>query len=398
MEKIKTFFIAFFAFLFCITGQAKEVSVTFDPTTDHATKEQPYSITKDGITCSVEVITSGITSTETCLTSGKNYKFYSNMHFTISSTKGRITEIVFTSIAKTNDTYGPSNMHPEDNSLKKSYHVSHNKGMFEYANGLDSIVFRSESEVIVKSITVTYDDNLAVNGPAIINLDGSSTETNNDLVIQNAYNTTRDVNLQREFSNDGGWYTLCLPFSLTQDELKAAFGDKVEIDEFSSVKKNGEQYNLEFTSVNGNTTAGCPYLIKPSKTSDKVITFKDVTISNIVPITIEKDGIQFIGTYNATTIPIDNKTCFLSGKDGLSLVFSNNASDKLEGTRAYFVLNNTTSNAKVMIHEDSVTGINDINIDKDSQADYFTLSGVRLHSMPLHSGIYIYQGKKIIIR
>lgn len=398
MEKFLKFMMTLFAMLVCTSGQATEVTVSFYPTQDQATEEQPYSFTKDGITLAVEIVTTGISATDICLRNNQNYRVYAGQTLTISSSKGRITKIVFTCKGKNKGTYGPSHFFLEDKDLKSCYTYRDKKGTFKYEKGISTIVFHAESEVIINSMTVTYDDALPVNAPTTLTLDGNSSETDNSSAIQNAYNSSVNVTLQRQFTNDGGWYTLCLPFSLSQDQLKTAFGDNMEIDQFLSVTKNGELSTLNFSPLTESTIAGCPYLIKPSKTTDESITFNSVTISSNSPLTVEKDGVQFVGIYNATTIPIDNKTCFLSGTDGLSLVYSNSLTSKLKGTRAYFVLNATATNAKVMVDVDPSTGIRKVEAEGACPEAEYSLTGHLLPTLPPHPGIVIRNGKKIIIR
>lgn len=400
MEKFLKFMMTLFAMLVCTSGQATEVTVSFDPTQDQATEEQPYSFTKDGITLAVEIVTTGFSATDICLRNNQNYRVYAGQTLTISSSKGRITNIVFTCNDKNSKQLGLNHFEPQEDDLKNYYSSTKtkNKGKFSYSQGISTIIFYAESEVIINSMTVTYDDALPVNAPTTLTLDGNSSETDNSSAIQNAYNSSVDVTLQRQFTNDGGWYTLCLPFSLSQDQLKTAFGDNMEIDQFLSVTKNGELSTLNFSPLTESTIAGCPYLIKPSKTTDESITFNSVTISSNSPLTVEKDGVQFVGIYNATTIPIDNKTCFLSGTDGLSLVYSNNLMSKLKGTRAYFVLNATATNAKVMVDVDPSTGIRKVEAEGACPEAEYSLTGHRLPTLPRHPGIVIRNGKKIIIR
>ena len=71
----------------------------------------------------------------------------------------------------------------------------------------------------------------------------------------------KEVKLERAFVADGGWYTICLPFSLNANEISTLFhGAKFQ--EFSGISTNGTTNGIElnFKSVTA-TEAGKPYLM-----------------------------------------------------------------------------------------------------------------------------------------
>lgn len=68
---------------------------------------------------------------------------------------------------------------------------------------------------------------------------------------------------------DGKWYTMCLPFDMTAQQLKSAYGSKVEVVEFSGVdvvtKPNHDKIiTLKFKTPVTTTKAHHPYMIHPS--------------------------------------------------------------------------------------------------------------------------------------
>ena len=68
---------------------------------------------------------------------------------------------------------------------------------------------------------------------------------------------------------DGKWYTMCLPFDMTTQQLKSAYGSKVEVVEFSDVdivtKSNNDKIiTLKFKQPVTETKAHHPYMIHPS--------------------------------------------------------------------------------------------------------------------------------------
>lgn len=68
---------------------------------------------------------------------------------------------------------------------------------------------------------------------------------------------------------DDKWYTMCLPFDMTAQQLKSAYGSKVEVVEFSDVdvvtKPNNDKIvTLKFKQPVTETKAHHPYMIHPS--------------------------------------------------------------------------------------------------------------------------------------
>ena len=85
------------------------------------------------------------------------------------------------------------------------------------------------------------------------------------LVGENKQDDTWDDNKRV----DGKWYTMCLPFDMTAQQLKSAYGSKVEVVEFSDVevvtKPNNEKIiTLKFKTPVTTTKAHHPYMIHPS--------------------------------------------------------------------------------------------------------------------------------------
>ena len=127
------------------------------------------------------------------------------------------------------------------------------------------------------------------------------------------------------------WQAICLPFDLDEDELKATFGNDVELAEYTSLSGT----TLNFTPQEKLALhAGVPYLIKPSKAVTNP-TFTDVVLSIQQPKTIklnDTDEISFTGTFFQTTTSTDGT---------VSIVSNGNATENTEsnviGVSAYIV-------------------------------------------------------------
>ena len=96
-------------------------------------------------------------------------------------------------------------------------------------------------------------------------------------------------------STQNAWNTLCLPFDLTEAQMKAAFGDDVVVKELSSVTTTGGQANLYFTAVNS-IQANTPYIMQTQQSGTEY-TFENIDVKPSDNLTVEVGGVQFVGNY-----------------------------------------------------------------------------------------------------
>ena len=248
-----------------------------------------------------------------------------------------------------------------------------------------------------------------------ITLDGLNAEAKNvDAVKDYEGKTVDKITINRSFTADGGWYTLCLPFALTADDIKTTFKDAL-FNEFESVSVNAQGVaQLKFKKVT-ETKAGVPYMVLPRRTTVEKPVFNNKTIEKTTPQTITRtceasDGetlsYKFIGVYDPTVVSGENNVRFVGGNQGTELLIPD-GKGTMKGLRAYFVFPNSSegiiTQAKLNIDDDSTTGIisiNAINANHSNETNIYTLSGQQVSKNPktLKPGIYIKHGKKIMVR
>lgn len=246
-----------------------------------------------------------------------------------------------------------------------------------------------------------------------ITLDGLNSTADNAATLKGYDGKTVDkITLKRGFAADGGWYTLCLPFALTANEIKTTFKGAL-FNEFESVSINDQGVaQLKFRKVT-ETQAGVPYMVLPRKTVENPV-FTNKTITE-TPQTIKKtctasDGktlvYQFVGVYNPTLVSDVNNIRFVGGDKGTELLMPI-GEGTIKGLRAYFLFPNssegTITQAKLNIEDDSTTGIisiNAVNANHSNETNIYTLSGqqVSKNQKTLKPGIYLKNGKKIMVR
>lgn len=222
-----------------------------------------------------------------------------------------------------------------------------------------------------------------------------------------------DVRVQRTI-NAGVWSTICLPFAMTEAQVKEAFGDDVELGDFTGYDTTkGDGDKIESISVNFNTVtaieANHPYIIKVSN----LIQEFSVDGVDIVPAakpsknyysTGKKPKLlgSFVGTYVAD---FD----FYNAADSYPLFLSNNLfyyatenTKHMKAFRAYFDFDDVlteveSSSSRVsMFFNGEITGINKVSKKKsDTSGAIYDLQGRRVNK-PI-KGIFIKDGKKIVI-
>ena len=222
------------------------------------------------------------------------------------------------------------------------------------------------------AIAVTIDENEAV---SIYDED-----------IENA-----NITLKRTF-NAGKWNTIALPFDLSDDETKAAFGSDAKVATFSETP-NAEGYNDSEVSFNiapdAAITANTPVLLKTS-TEETTFTFKGKTIE-AGEAKIEGVNFDFVGTYAASTT-IAEKDYFISNNQ----LWRSTGNTTIKGTRAY--LKGKVAGARIAefsIGESETTGISTIASQKANNAAY-DMQGRRVET--LKKGVYVVNGKKVVVK
>ena len=198
----------------------------------------------------------------------------------------------------------------------------------------------------------------------------------------------------RTLYKDNTWNTLCLPFDVT---LSGSILDGAIAMELSSASLSGSTLTLNFSNVT-TLEAGKPYIIKWTS-GDNLINpiFNGVTIDNTTPTDVNWDVITFKGLYNPYTIPGEDRTLLYMGSDN-NLYYPSTAI-QINAFRAYFQLdeNNNPSNIVLNIDEGGTTGVASFET-HGNNGTWYSLDGRKFNKKPTQKGIYIYQGRKVVIK
>ena len=267
----------------------------------------------------------------------------------------------------------------------------------------------------------------------------------NDHVFATNYNVpNKDFTIAgRTLYKDGDWNTLCLPFSLSAGQIAAheRFAG-ADIRALSSASVANGTLTLNFTAKGAVTSiqAGVPYIVRwdrdleyedmPSAYDIKDATFTGVTITSTTPgaVTSTDGKVTFQGTYGYTEYTNEDRSVLFLGTQNRLYYPQPALNDPTQpfdadynpwiypsigSFRAYFKLNDTNApNLNIVLNfGDGTTSLNEElrmkfatphsqgeNEEFAPAAGWFTINGVKLSEQPTQKGVYIVNGKKVVIK
>lgn len=219
------------------------------------------------------------------------------------------------------------------------------------------------------------------------------------------YNENKDNNIEAWENSDitlnrtlvaNKWNTLCVPFAISGEEIKANFGEGTLVEKFEAV--NGNTVNFaDATSIE----AGMPYLIKPT-VAGTTYTFNGKEVSADAPKTEGNADVTFQGIYSPTDIT-NNGTVKAAGVTQDGKVLFVNAGSQTKAFRCFFTISDNASITPAMLKvsiKGVETAINSIVMDNSNATDnaIYNLQGQRVNGNSLTKGIYIKNGKKFAVK
>ena len=245
--------------------------------------------------------------------------------------------------------------------------------------------------------------------PATITLANAE---DNSTAISGADGYVANVTLAaRTLYKDGKWNTLCLPFSVT---LSGSPLNGAVARPLTAASISGTTLHLTFGGEVTTLVAGTPYIIKWAS-GDNIVNpvFNGVTIDateHNYDNAAEGDArVRFIGTYSSTTFTAaDNSILLLGGENKL---YYPAAGAGIGAQRAYFKIGEDGVQARPLSAfsidfgdgENNATGI----VEADSsfftlhssfKETWYDIQGRRIEGKPTQHGVYINNGRKVVIK
>lgn len=347
------------------TGNSKEDQIVQDVVTIHGTNAAFAAITGTEYT----------------------YRLYQNSSTTISTKVGKITKIEFIG----------SNNSLSNYSLKKLTSMTDNNytctdpnyGVWE--GSAKEVEFKAIAQVRAIQIIVTI----------LIPKEYTMDETKTKNVIEDcAY---ANVTLQRTISKDY-WNTFCVPFALDAEQVAQYFGEGTQLRTYEGNCNN----NIVYFATVDNIEAGKPYIMKPGNAVVKNPTFEGVSM---VATGLDENGnpqavgdastVQMKGIYNQILLKTDKTELFLGDNDLFYYPIDDIDARTIGGLRAYFIVPQGTDIKKLRANLDGTpTSLDTIFDTEESNAPVYNLQGqcVGNSLRALKSGIYIQNGKKVVVK
>lgn len=208
----------------------------------------------------------------------------------------------------------------------------------------------------------------------------------------------------------GNWSSICFPFAMSADKLKAAFGNDYDLQEFTGyeVEKDGDDIvgiTMQFTKNTKAAKINTPYIIKTSRDISEFEVNAKVNPGNAKKSIVVEDEdtgeeveiASMTGTYAAGTV-VPKNSLYLSDNK----FYYSDGKTKMKAFQAYFTLNDVLADVsqaatrvRIYIKSDA-TGIQSIDNELPHTERVCDLQG-RLVTNPA-KGIYVKGGRKIIIK
>ena len=259
---------------------------------------------------------------------------------------------------------------------------------------------------------ILYDGTYYV-APATVTL---ADNADNSTTISNNGGYVADVTLQgRTLYKDGSWNTLCLPFSV--DNFTGTPLEGATVKTLASTGFSGGTLTMNFTDDVTSIEAGTPYIVMWAKPDGYTVdggydisepVFNGITISNVTA-NAETDYVDFVGTYGPVSIYTAGKTNLYLGA-GNKLYYPTASDFTVNAFRGYFQLKQSLTVGEAAngvrafvlnFGDDETTGIisvYDSEFTVNGSDAWYSLDGRRLSGKPTQRGIYINNGRKVVIK
>ncbi len=274
-----------------------------------------------------------------------------------------------------------------------SFTVADNVALGEYTVTLSKVQFATMDNKGADIADVTF----KINVVNVLTIDEKST------VLPEAQSGI-DVLVKRTI-NKGVWTPICLPFDMTDAQVKEIFGEDVVFAEFSDFSNDGTNFEINFSpsDIAADKFYGSwPYIVKTSK---------DITEFTVKAVTVdpkEDEAIAeyetgsgkkktvvgtFTGTLKAGTVVPENNLILENG------VFKAcDGSTTIDGLQGYLWLKDFTATSTIVfkVGGEIISAIKELNVVTED-GNYYNINGMKVVN-PTEKGIYIRNGKKVVVK
>ena len=301
-----------------------------------------------------------------------------------------------------------------------------------YAADNDAIIAELKAGDYNGNYAVTFTPGDLIFGASTLVLDPADADLATKITEAAATGEDYEITFASMPMNEKEWYAFVLPFNTTPADLVGKLKKYVVVNRFksSTIDEAGKvevKFGLEMDEI----PAGEPFLIKAATDMDwNVITAGNVI--NVAAADFSGDIAEvgdahatFTGTYKTTDIvqwgkELDGTTADADAKyrwlahNGLPKIGGGTYADNnwknpktnphtLAAMEAYLVLDKEASSARVFVEdfENGTTAVKSISVEDINGMTVkglYNLNGMKMQGAPTQKGIYIQNGKKVVIK
>ncbi len=202
----------------------------------------------------------------------------------------------------------------------------------------------------------------------------------------------------RTLYKDGAWNTLCLPFDLAIAGSPLE-GATVKVLSATGTEFDENQLSVEFGDAPTTIPAGTPFIVKWASGDnivEPVFTYKTI---NKTAGSTDFTGGSFVGNYAPVVLAENDYTKLYLG--AANKLYWPASDVTLNSFRAYFNLPGATAAPafKLDFGDEVVTGISNVKSAKTEGNDsWYTVDGRKLDKQPTMKGVYVNNGRKVVVK
>ena len=221
------------------------------------------------------------------------------------------------------------------------------------------------------------------------------------------------AHVYRSSLSGDSWASMVVPFDMTASQVKETFGEDVVIGNLLSYQSEPDK--VYFETETGAVTANVPFLIKGvTKTPPYLI--MGITSSPVDIPMLSTPNFDYIGTFkNKGLTPFTTSDYFfMANSDKLKQVASDSTKMTVKGYRAWFHSNTGAQHSISVSFSDhqfpdeeplaedfgnqDVTSVLSLEDASRLSGDWYNLLGQKMTGHPMRRGVYIVNGRRVIIK
>ena len=249
---------------------------------------------------------------------------------------------------------------------------------------------------------LTVTNALVLNRPAKAVWEADNSTDDAAAVIASANGKTVDVTFGTFAMTAEKWYSIVLPFETTVREVSHNFGYAV-VNILNTA--NTDNTKIAFKLHMGAIPANTPFVVKIDEAKNmNTVTFAGKTIvESAAPEVADASGVKFIGSYSHKVGFKANEYFFsISASKNEYYYGSETNTTYMAPLSAYFQVPENSAARKLEFEEPdgSTTAIDIVAVGSKTMINegWYTVNGMKLEGAPTEKGIYIRNGKKVVLK